>query len=251
MKNLVRVVLPFHLLALLALAWSWQAGKLLPLALCTLAAWVLLGIGLEVGTHRLFSHASFKTSPVVARALAVLATLVGQGTVIFWVAIHRGYHHPYADTERDPHSPAAHGLWHSYVGWLADPANEKMNLRASVNLLRDPTQVWLHTHYFSVVWGFAVALALLSPLAAAGYICASVLCFHQTMLVNVACHTRLGSRPYETRDSSRNVWWLAPFTWGLSLHNTHHAHPGDPCFSRRWYEVDPSSWVIRLVRNAP
>lgn len=251
MKNLKRVVLPFHLLAVAGAAWAWHAGRLPELALATLAFWALLGIGLEVGTHRLFSHCAFKASPAVAKTLAVLATLVGQGTVIFWVAVHRGYHHPHADTERDPHSPAAHGLWHSYAGWLADPANEKVSLRAAANLLRDPTQLWLHTHYFSLVWGFMAGLALLAPVVALGYACAVVLCFHQTMLVNVVCHSGLGSRRYETRDRSRNVWWLAPLTWGLSLHNTHHAHPGDPDFSRRWYELDPSAWVIRLVRSGP
>jgi stearoyl-CoA desaturase (delta-9 desaturase) len=249
MKNLKRVVAPFHLLAVASLAWAGHTGQLATLAAWAAAFWLLLGIGLEVGTHRLFSHASFGASAVVTKLLAVLGTLVGQGTVIFWVAIHRGYHHPFADTDRDPHSPSARGLWYSYAGWLIDPGNEKLNLRGSVNLLRDPFQLWLHTNYFRVIWGFVLLLAAFSPAVAAGYVCASVACFHQTMLVNVVCHTKIGSRPFDTRDSSRNIWWLAPLTWGLSLHNTHHAHPGDPDFSRNWWEIDVSAWVIRLVRT--
>lgn len=248
MKNVKFVVLPFHLLALIGLTYAWRSAQFATYLVSLLVFWLVLGAALEVGTHRLFSHSAFKAGPRVTKVLAVLATLVGQGTIIFWVAVHRGYHHPFADTDRDPHSPVAHGLWHSYVGWLADPGNEKLTLRGSVNLLRDPTQVWLHEHYFRVIWTFVLLLCIVSPVVAAGYVTASVLCFHQTMLVNMVCHTTLGSRPYETKDSSRNVWWLAPFTWGLSLHNTHHAKPAEANFGSRWYELDPSWWVIRVLR---
>jgi fatty-acid desaturase len=248
MKNFKWVLVPFHLLAIAGLIYAVRIGQMLPLFFCFVLFWCLLGIGLEVGIHRLFSHHSYKASPGVEKILAVLGTLVGQGTVIFWVAIHRGYHHPYADTEKDPHSPVAHGAWQAYLGWLVNPSNELVTLRSAVNLLKQPFQVALHNHYFKVVWGFALALLVISPVLATGYFLAVVFCFHMTMLVNVLCHSRLGSRAYATKDSSRNLWWMAPLTWGLALHNTHHAQPGDPFFSRRWYEIDMSAWVIALIR---
>src|SRR5262249_12141089 len=105
MKNLRRVVIPFHFLAIAGVAWSAYSGQWQILLAATLVFWIVWGIGFEVGTHGLFSPSAFKASPAVHKVLAVLATLVGQGTVVFWVAVHRGYHHPHADTERDPHSP--------------------------------------------------------------------------------------------------------------------------------------------------
>ena len=47
-----------------------------------------------------------------------------------------------------------------------------------------------------------------------------------TWIVNSACHwDGLGARPYETRDRSRNIWWLALLTHGESNHNGHHKYP--------------------------
>ena len=50
---------------------------------------------------------------------------------------------------------------------------------------------------------------------------------HATWLVNSATHM-WGSRRFETRDDSRNNWWVALLTGGEGWHNNHHAHPVPP-----------------------
>jgi stearoyl-CoA desaturase (delta-9 desaturase) len=35
----------------------------------------------------------------------------------------------------------------------------------------------------------------------------------------------MGERPFESRDRSGNVWWLAVLSMGESWHNLHHADP--------------------------
>ena len=47
---------------------------------------------------------------------------------------------------------------------------------------------------------------------------------HVTYSINSLCHT-FGRQPFKTKDESRNLAWLAPFTFGEAWHNNHHAFP--------------------------
>ena len=89
--------------------------------------YVLSGVGITVGFHRLFTHRSFKTSRPLRALLAVLGSMAVEGSVIEWVATHRK-HHSFSDRPGDPHSPhvdhapgwrgALRGLVHAHVGWM-------------------------------------------------------------------------------------------------------------------------------------
>src|SRR5947208_2706455 len=70
--------------------------------------------------------------------------------------------------------------------------------------------------------------------------------WHLTWCINSVCHV-WGRRPNATRDESRNVWWLGLLTLGEGWHNNHHAHPASALHGWRWYEVDCSGYVIRLL----
>ena len=69
---------------------------------------------------------------------------------------------------------------------------------------------------------------------------------HATWLVNSATHL-WGSRRFETRDDSRNNWWVALLTGGEGWHNNHHAHPVSARHGLRWYEIDPNFYGIWLL----
>ena len=69
---------------------------------------------------------------------------------------------------------------------------------------------------------------------------------HATWFVNSATHL-FGSRRFETRDDSRNNWWVALFSGGEGWHNNHHAHPVSAKHGQAWYEVDPNYWGIWLL----
>jgi len=64
--------------------------------------------------------------------------------------------------------------------------------------------------------------------------------------VNSATHL-WGSRRFETRDDSRNNWWVALVSGGEGWHNNHHAHPVSARHGFRWYEVDPNFYGIWLL----
>src|SRR5690242_6673106 len=51
-----------------------------------LAMWLVTGLGVTVGYHRLFTHRAFKAAPSVSAVLAVFGSMAGQGAVLSWVA---------------------------------------------------------------------------------------------------------------------------------------------------------------------
>ena len=79
-----------------------------------------------------------------------------------------------------------------------------------------------------VVWGGAVRIFLLH---------------HVTWSINSICHF-WGRRRFESRDESRNVWWLSWLSFGESWHNNHHAFPTSAFHGLRGFEIDPGGWVI-------
>jgi stearoyl-CoA desaturase (delta-9 desaturase) len=68
---------------------------------------------------------------------------------------------------------------------------------------------------------------------------------HATWLVNSATHL-WGRRRFETRDDSRNNWWVALLTFGEGWHNNHHAYPTSARHGLAWYEIDITWMTIRL-----
>ncbi len=86
--------------------------------------YILTGLGITVGYHRMLTHKAFQASQarrvLLGRSLGSMAV---QGPAIAWVADHRK-HHAHTDEEGDPHSPhvgqgsGLKGLWFAHVGWL-------------------------------------------------------------------------------------------------------------------------------------
>ena len=67
---------------------------------------------------------------------------------------------------------------------------------------------------------------------------------HMTYSINSLCHF-FGERRFETGDESRNLAWLAPFSFGEAWHNNHHAFPTSAQHGLRRWEVDISGLFIR------
>jgi stearoyl-CoA desaturase (delta-9 desaturase) len=70
---------------------------------------------------------------------------------------------------------------------------------------------------------------------------------HTTWAVNSATHM-WGRRRFNTRDDSRNTWWIAIITFGEGWHNNHHAHPTSARHGLAWYEFDPSWLTIKVLK---
>jgi stearoyl-CoA desaturase (delta-9 desaturase) len=264
--NILAVVVPFLGVIVGALfLWNRFLG---PRDLAIFAVMYLAsGVGVTVGFHRLLTHRSFKTGPRLRHLLAIFGSLSLQGPVIDWVADHRK-HHTFADEEGDPHSPHAgqgaglrgmlRGLWHAHVGWLFETHGQASSKRFARDLLADPTMRAINRGFPLAVLaslglpflaGFAISggslLAGLTAFVWAGLV-RIFLVHHFTWSINSVCHF-FGRRRFETDDYSTNVFWLALPTLGEAWHHNHHAFPQSAFHGLRWYELDPSGWLIALL----
>ena len=265
--NLLVTVLPVGLLGLAA--WrAWGGALHWPDLVVLAVTYVLTGLGITVGFHRLFTHRSFKTRPAMRALLAVLGSAAVEGPVIEWVANHRK-HHRFSDVPGDPHSPhvdhaagwrgALGGLFHAHVGWILGGDPMASQERYASDLLADPV-VRLIDRTF-VLWvlaglafPFAMGLALTDSLAGGltgllwGGGVRIFFLHHATFSINSLCHT-FGSRRFSTGDESRNLLWLALPTLGESWHNNHHAFPTSARHGLRWWQLDPSAWFIAALER--
>lgn len=206
-------------------------------------------LGISAGYHRLFSHAGFKVSPITKRILLWFGIIAGQGSPIYWIGIHRGYHHRYADTDKDAHSPK-HGFWHSYILWMFKMRT--MTLRPVVDLLRDPDIVFAHRYYIWILWCTHIVVALVS-LDLWLYLLAfpMFITLHSFLLQTSVTHLPwAGYRNYKVKDDSVNVPWLFPIVLGEAWHNNHHGSGRNPNYGHKhWWELDPTFWLIQLIRT--
>jgi stearoyl-CoA desaturase (delta-9 desaturase) len=200
--------------------------------------------GVTAGYHRYFSHRSFKTSRVTQFLFAVLAQSSAQKGVMWWAALHR-HHHKWSDTEYDIHSPHHGGFWHSHVGWIFEPANERTDLDAVPDLAAYPELRWLD-RWEHVPTVLAAVLCFLIggwPGLVVGFFWSTVATWHGTFMINSMAHVH-GNKRYVTGDDSRNNWWLALVTLGEGWHNNHHAYQRSTRQGFRWYEIDITYYVL-------
>lgn len=238
------ITIPVHILFVVAVMsmitfhdWIWLWA--------VFVGWIMFsGLGIAIGFHRILSHKALPVNDKTKKVLTILGMFGCQGSAIFWAAMHRGYHHPHADTEKDFHSPY-YGKWSAYMGWMTKLKPTDVNLKYAVDLLRDPFQVYVHKHYNKIIWLTVIAVALIDiRLALYGMIIPMTLAQHQENLVDLFGHTpKAGYRNFDLPDWSTNVPVLGLFAWGQGWHNNHHKSPGSFDFgtgvSGKWWEFDP------------
>jgi stearoyl-CoA desaturase (delta-9 desaturase) len=259
------VVVAVPLLAVGWAAWlAWGGALHWQDLLVFSVTYLLTGLGVTVGFHRLFTHRSFKTTRSVRAVLAALGSAAIEGPVIEWVATHRK-HHRFSDQPGDPHSPhvghghgwtgALAGLAHAHLGWvfrgidIADPKHYAKDLLADP-VVRFVDRTFLMWVLVGLAFPFGLGVALtgsvvggLTGLLWGGAVRIFVL-HHATYSVNSLCHF-FGRDPFRTGDRSRNLAWLALPTLGEAWHNNHHAFPTSARHGLGRWQLDPSAWVIR------
>lgn len=212
---------------------------------------VVSSLGIGVGFHRLLTHRGFKTYRWVEYTLATIGSLARQGLPSIWVMIHR-MHHKWTEVEGwDPHTPRD-GRWWSHMDWMIHP-DPTFQSRAILqkwvpDLIRQPFYrkryvEWLPTSVLAtaclifggipaVLWGVALPVTV-------GW--------HQTWAVNSATHL-WGYRRFDTKDDSRNLWWVAILSWGEGWHNSHHHDQVSARHGLAWYEVDINYYLIKAMQ---
>ena len=76
-----------------------------------------------------------------------------------------------------------------------------------------------------------------------GFLWSTVAVYHSTFCINSLAHMS-GRQRYVTGDGSRNNVWLALLTLGEGWHNNHHACQRSARQGFRWWEIDPTFYVL-------
>jgi len=245
----ITIVALFHVGAIAALFTPSWRFVLLTLVL----HWLTVGLGISMGYHRLHTHQSYRVPTALEYFLAICGTLTLQGGPIFWVATHR-IHHSKSDQPGDPHSPRD-GTWWAHVGWIlfGETYHNKTRLleKYTPDLVKHRFYVWLNNYHWLPTVVFGVALFFLGGLPwMLWLVCFRVVIgWHFTWFVNSVTHLS-GGRRFNTRDDSRNNWWVALLTFGEGWHNNHHAHPTSARHGLAWYEFDMSwiqIWILKAL----
>jgi stearoyl-CoA desaturase (delta-9 desaturase) len=205
--------------------------------------WSLFGVyisvlGVTAGTHRLWSHRSYKARWPVQVLLMVLQTMAGQNSIYTWSRDHR-VHHKYSETNADPHN-IKRGFFFAHMGWLCCKKHPDVKTKGALidmsDLEANPIVMFQHRHFWWLAIVFTVLVPTLIPVVlwqerfwtsfVISFMWRYIISLHGTWLVNSAAHYH-GQRPYDERIEAREspvVIWTAV---GEGFHNYHHTFPFD------------------------
>jgi stearoyl-CoA desaturase (Delta-9 desaturase) len=228
----------------LAAYWTGVTWRVVALAV---VLYVLRIFAIGAGHHRYFAHRAFDTSRACQFVLACLAQTSAQRGILWWAAHHRR-HHRYSDTADDVHSPTQRGFLYAHLGWIFVPRNNATDYAIVRDLVRYQELVWLDRHPYLPAALLAGTTWLIAgwPGLAVGFCWSTVAVWHATFCINSLAHV-VGRQRYVTGDHSRNNWLLAVLTMGEGWHNNHHAYQASARQGFRWWEYDPTYYVLRLL----
>ena len=226
-----------------------------------LAAWLAFAVLLCVtelsvtcGYHRLFSHATYQAHPALKALFLLFGAMALQNSALIWSASHRVHHRFIDDPDQDPYC-ARRGFWFSHIGWmLRNYPSGDPDLRYVRELQNDPLVAFQHRHYLAIAIGmnFGVPLLLgwafgnmIGMLLLAGVL-RLVFSHHLTFCINSLAHI-VGTRPYTTAHTARDNGLVALLTFGEGYHNFHHQFAHDYRNGVRWWQWDPSKWLINAL----
>ncbi len=223
------------------------------------ATWVLAfvlywvtGTAITAGYHRLFAHSTYRAVWPIRLIFLLLAAATFQGSVFEWSSDHRR-HHRYTDTDKDPYN-IQEGFWHAHINWLIFLDTKKRDF-SNISDLTESLLARLQHRFFvplAIIMGFVLPACLASLWGEfwAGLIVAGALritfVHHSTFCINSLCHM-VGKTTYSQKISARDNGLSALFTFGEGYHNYHHQFPLDYRNGIRFYQFDPTKWLIALL----
>ncbi|XP_018393077.1 PREDICTED: acyl-CoA Delta(11) desaturase-like [Cyphomyrmex costatus] len=199
---------------------------------------VIGGIGVTAGAHRLWTHQAYKAKWQLRAIFAVFYTSAGMNNIHEWVRDHR-VHHKYTDTDADPHN-SNRGFFFSHVGWLMMKKHPDVIRRGRQvdmsDVLTDPI-VAFQIKYFPILkFIFAFLLPVMLPVYGwnetwyrafvSQNIIRYVCLLNNIWSVNSAAHI-WGSKPYDAHINPTENCWVNWSTGGEGSHNYHHVFPWD------------------------
>ncbi|NJD31785.1 MAG: acyl-CoA desaturase [Gammaproteobacteria bacterium] len=225
--------------------WAWAS-----LAFFLLAT----GISITAGYHRLWSHRAYNAHWTVRLFYMIFGAMALQNSILVWGSQHRTHHRFVDDWDKDPYS-ARRGFWFSHMGWILrnypSGANDFSNAK---DLERDPLVMFQHRWYLPLTLGTNFGLPILLGWAVGdlwgvfllGGLLRLVINHHCTWFINSLAHL-WGSQPYTDENTARDNPVLAFLTYGEGYHNFHHIFQNDYRNGVKWWQFDPTKWLIATL----
>lgn len=216
------------------------------------AFYVVSGVAITAGYHRLFAHRTYRTVAPVRWMLLAAGATAFQNSALSWSADHRA-HHADTDGQDDPHA-ITRGVWFAHMSWLFRRREASADVRRLTDLWSVRSIRLQHRWYplLAIGLGLIVPAAIgalwgdpIGGLLVIGFLRSTVL-LQATFCVNSLAHL-LGTRRFDGHSSARDSTLTALVTFGEGYHNFHHRFPYDYRNGLHWWQYDPSKWLIRLL----
>lgn len=211
------------------------------------------GISITAGYHRLWSHKAYEANALVRFVLAIGGAMALQNSILHWASDHRIHHKHVDDNDKDPYS-AKMGFWYSHIGWMLREyqAHRYTDYNNCRDLQKDKIVMWQHKYYLLLTLGtnFGIPLLLgwlngdiIGMLLIAGFL-RLVIGHHITFFINSLAHI-WGTQPYTDKNTAKDNGFLALLTFGEGYHNYHHIFENDYRNGIKWWQFDPTKWLIK------
>lgn len=217
--------------------------------------YILSGVSITAGYHRLFSHKAFVAHPIVKVFFLMFGAAAFQNSLLKWASDHR-IHHSKVDTEKDPYN-INEGFFYAHMGWILLKADNEFDDKYVKDLSNDKWVIFQHNHYFKIAGFFGILLptllgwlmfnSILGGLAV-GALLKIVILHHSTFFINSLCHY-IGNTPYTDSNTAKDSWIMALLTFGEGYHNFHHYFQADYRNGIRWFQFDPTKWFIQVLEK--
>ncbi len=239
----------------LTILWVYFDGFDWRLVALGIFFYILSGISITAGYHRLFAHRAYEAHPIVRIFFLIFGAAAFQNSILKWASDHR-IHHSQVDTHRDPYN-IQEGFFYAHMGWILLKRNNSFIPRFVPDLMADKWVMLQHNHYFKIAGFFGIILptllgwfffnSFLGGLAV-GALLKVVLLHHSTFFINSLCHY-IGTTPYTDTNSAKDSWIMALLTFGEGYHNFHHYFSSDYRNGIRWFHFDPTKWLIQMLEK--
>jgi len=249
-------VIPFILIHFGALAALWTHFEWY-LVWVALFLFVIRMFAITGFYHRYFAHKTFKTSRLMQFIFAFIGSTAAQRGPIWWASHHRR-HHLNSDKHNDHHSPHTHHFLWSHMGWFLAKKNFLTDRKVVRDLIKFKELVlidrfdWLPPVLLLLsLFVIGEYLSLISGVSGLnmviwGFCVSTILVYHCTFAVNSIAHL-WGTQRYNTKEESKNNFFVALLTFGEGWHNNHHHYPGSIRQGFFWWEVDLTYYALRFL----
>ena len=221
--------------------------------IAAIICFIYCGMSITTGYHRLWAHKTYQAHSSLRFIFAIGGAFALQNSILHWSSDHRVHHKHVDKNEIDPYS-AKMGFWYSHIGWMlreyhSQGYHDYKNVR---DLQKDPIVMWQHKYYLALTitmnFGLPIAFSLwhgnvINSLLLLGFL-RLVLSHHTTFFINSLAHI-WGKQTYTEKNTARDNGILAFFTFGEGYHNYHHLFENDYRNGIRWWQFDPTKWLIK------